>query len=46
MSSAVDTQTPTAPTKPNDITNIKGSGTAPDGNGDAPPETDPGPTKG
>lgn len=45
MSSAVDTQTPTTP-KPNDITKINGTGTAPDGNGDAPPDTDPGPIKG
>jgi hypothetical protein len=30
-------------TNPNDIS---GTGTAPDGSGDAPPDTDPGPTKG
>jgi hypothetical protein len=47
MSSAVETQTKTAP-NPKDISGISGingSGTTPDGGGDAPPDTDPGPIK-
>jgi hypothetical protein len=45
MSSAVETQAKTA-TNPNEINSINGTGTTPDGGGDAPPDTDPGPIKG
>lgn len=33
-------------TNPNGISSTGNTGTSPDGNGDAPPDTDPGPTKG
>ena len=42
MNSAVESKAITV-TDPNDIS---GSGTTPDGGGDAPPDTDPGPIKG
>jgi hypothetical protein len=42
MSNAVETKAITA-TDPNDING--GTGTTPDGGGDAPPDTDPGPIK-
>jgi hypothetical protein len=45
MSSAVEIKTKTT-TDPNDITGINGTGTSPDGGGDAPPDPDPGPVKG
>ncbi len=45
MSNPVETRT-TTPTHPNEITSISGTRTAPDGNGDAPPDPDPGPVKG
>ena len=40
MGSTVENPKTTTPTE------ITGTGTTPDGNGDAPPDTDPGPTKG
>ena len=36
----------TATTSPDGISGTGTSGTSPDGNGDAPPDTDPGPVKG
>jgi hypothetical protein len=45
MSSAVETQAKTT-TNPKEITSINGTGTTPDGGGDAPPDPDPGPDKG
>jgi len=45
MSSAVEIEVKTASPLMN-LDNTSGTGTAPDGGGDAPPDTDPGPIKG